>query len=219
MSGRRKQRGMAMVVVLSMVVVLGAIVAFAIIVSGQEARNTGRLVHNMTLQEQTEATLQFGRNYFANNYGVNGALWNMYLAYFVDNPVILTPPAGTSVSSQIATSLAKLRGDTLTLPDLTTIKGAVLINPNTSAGTTCYIYCHDNVDELPPKTNDPRRDNDLLIYVGAVCVQQAQGGNTESTPLIAELVAPLLFNPSQYANQAAGGTQGLNNSSVLPGFR
>lgn len=219
MSVQRSQRGMAMVVVLSMVVVLGAIVAFAIIVSGQEARNTGRLVHNMTLQEQTEATLQFGRNYFANNYGVNGATWNMYLAYFVANPVILTATPPTTTSAQIASALAKLRTAVLTLPDGTTISGAVLINPNTSAGTTCYIYCHDNVDELPPKANDPTKDNDLLIYVGAVCVQQIQGGNTGSEPLVAEIVAPLLFNPSQYANQAAGGTQGLNNASILPGFR
>ncbi len=209
MKSPHRQRGMAMVVVLSMVVVLGGIVAFAIIVSGQEARNTGRLVHNMTLQEQTEATLQFGRNFFASNYGFNGDKWNMYLNYFVDNPVVLTP------ASQVAISLAKLKTDTFA--DGT--KGAILINPNVPIGTSCFIYCHDNVDELPPQMNNARKDNDLLIYVGAICVQQSQGGNTQANPLVAELVAPLVFNPAQYGTQATGGTQGLNNLSNVPGFR
>lgn len=198
-----------MVVVLSMVVVLGAIVAFAIIVSGQESRNTGRLVHNMTLQEETEATLQYGRNFFANNYGPNGTKWNMYLSYFVDNPVILSP------ASAITASLNTLQAATFSDGS----KGIALINPNIPSGTTCFIYCHDNVDELPPKAkNNPRVDNDGLIYVGAVCVQQVQGSG-QSNPLVAELVGPLFYTAAQYSSQGGGGPQGLNNASQVPGFR
>jgi Tfp pilus assembly protein PilX len=89
---------MAMVVVLSMVVVLGAIVAFAITMSGSESRNTGKLVHNMSLQSLTEATLQYGRNYFATNYGFNGSKWNLFLAYFVDTPLLLDTQANLNAT-------------------------------------------------------------------------------------------------------------------------
>jgi hypothetical protein len=201
---------MAMVVVLSMVVVLGAIVAFAITMSGSESRNTGKLVHNMSMQSLTEATLQYGRNYFATNYGANGSRWNLFLAYFVDTPLLLDTQAN------LTATLNHLQNDTLS--DGTPVK--VLINTNTPSGTTCYVHVRDNVDELPPLTNNPRQDNDLLIYLGAVCVQQG-GGNTQSQPLVAELVAPLLFNASSamYLNQASGGTQGVNNASVTTSYR
>ena len=62
----------------------------------------------------------------------------------------------------------------------------------------------------------------MLVYVGAVCVAQAQGGNTQSnTPLTSELVAPLFFNANtaMYQNQSSGGTAGLNNASVVNGYR
>ena len=208
---KQRPRGMAMVVVLSMVVVLGAIVAFAIILSGSERRNTGKLVHNMTLQAATEATLQYGRNFYANNYGSAGTKWNMYLTYFVDTPLLFDTPAN------IAITIAHLQGDTFS--DASPVN--VVINPNTPSGTTCYTYIHDNVDELPPLVNNPRRDNDLLVFVGAFCIQVGGGNTQKNNPLTAELVAPLLFNANSamYLNQASGGTQGLNNSTVVPTFR
>jgi len=44
-------------------------------------------------------------------------------------------------------------------------------------------------------------------------------GSTQ--PLVAELLAPLLYNPinAQYSSQASGGTQGLYNASVVVGPR
>lgn len=207
----RRMSGMAMVIVLGVVVLLSLVVAFAITMSGKERSDTGKLVHNMTLQELTESTLQRARGFFAVNYGLYGATWNLYLAYFVDNPVILTPAGGTAPTfAQVKTSLAKITSD----------GHPELLNPNVPGGYSCYMYLRDNADEFPPLANNPRQDNDLLVYVGAVCVQTAQSG-AQVTPLVAELTAPLLYNPiaAQYSNQASGGTQGLNNASQVPGFR
>lgn len=205
---QRRMSGMAMVVVLGVVVVLSVVVAFAIIVSGRERSETGKMLHNLTIQEMTESTLQRARGFFAVNYGPNGTTWNTYLAYFVDHPVILTP-SGSSFPTltKVNASITQLTTDH---PEM--------INPNTPAGFTCYMYLRDNADEFPPLSNNPRQDNDLLVYVGAVCVQtQLATGSSQASPLVAELTAPLLYNPiaAQYSNQASGGTQGLNNSSLI----
>jgi len=204
----RRMSGMAMMVVLGIVVVLSMVVAFAITMSGRERGETGKLVHNLTIQGLTESTLQRARGFFALNYGPNGNTWNMYLAYFVDHPVILAPPGSTAPTvAQVNTSVGQL---TTAHPEL--------MNPNVPSGFSCWMYLRDNADEFPPLANNPRQDNDLLVYVGAVCAQtQTTTGSQQASPLIAELTAPLLFNPTaaQYSNQASGGTQGLNNASQV----
>lgn len=208
----RRMSGMAMMVVLGIVIVLSVVVAFAITLSGRERIETGKLVHNLSIQGMTESTLQRARGFFALNYGPNGSTWNTYLAYFVDNPVILTPVGQSQPTfAQVNTSLATLNTNH---PEL--------INPNTPNGYTCYMYLRDNADEFPPLVNNPRQDNDLMVYVGAVCIEtQQRAGSFSTTPLVAELTAPLLYNPTagQYSNQASGGTQGLNNSSIAQGYR
>lgn len=203
----RRMSGMAMVVVLGIVVVLSMVVAFAITMSGRERSATGKFVHNLNIQELTESTLQRARGYFAINYGPNGTTWNTYLAYFVDHPVILAPTPGA------APTLAKVNASILTL----TTDHPELLNPNVPSGFACWMYLRDNPDEFPPLPNNPRQDNDLLVYVGAVCVQtQVSTGSNQQSPLIAELTAPLLYNPTaQYSNQGSGGTQGLNNASQV----
>lgn len=203
----RRMSGMAMMVVLGIVVVLSVVVAFAITMSGREQTETGKLAHNLTLQELTESTLQRARGFFAANYGPNGSTWNTYLAYFVDHPVIFAPSAGSPPTfGQINASITQLTTDH---PEL--------ISPNVPAGFSCYMYLRDNADEFPPLANNPRQDNDLLVYVGAVC---AQTTNNLATPLVAELTAPLLYNvTAQYQNQGSGGAQGINNASLLAGYR
>ena len=58
------------------------LVAAAIVISGQDRKNAGKIVRNTNLQDLTEATLQFGRAYFTQNF----TLWNTYLAYFAGSP-------------------------------------------------------------------------------------------------------------------------------------
>ena len=195
---RQKARGMAMLTVLGIVVLLTVIVTFALTISGRERREAGKLIHNLTIQQMTEGTLQRARGFFAQNYSA----WGTYLTYFVVTPLLLQP------ASQIP----------LTLNTLTT-DHPELINPNTPSGFSCYMYLRDNVDEFTT-VNDPKVDSDQLVFVGAVCVQTVTNLSDQSTPLIAELTAPIVYtSPVQYGNQSSGGTLGANNSSVVAGYR
>ena len=165
-----------MIAVLGIVVLLATVTVFALSMAGKERREAAKSLHNITIQQLTESTLQLARNFFATHYGPGGATWNSYLAYFVANPLQLD--TATNIQSSI-TSLFTAH------PELFAA---------TPTGYSCFMYARDNVDELPPAANDPTRDNDLLIYVGAVCVETAvTSGNL---PLMAELTAPLLYNPT-----------------------
>jgi hypothetical protein len=76
---RRSERGVALLMVLGVVVLIGLLVAVAMSWSQNDRSRTGKLVHNATVQQLTESTLQFGRGYYAQNY----AKWNTHLAYFI----------------------------------------------------------------------------------------------------------------------------------------
>ena len=71
--------GMALLVALAVVVLLAAVVAAAIGWTKNDRLNAGKAVHNLTVQDLSESTLQYGKSFFAQNY----AAWNTYLAYFV----------------------------------------------------------------------------------------------------------------------------------------
>ena len=61
---------------------------------------------------------------------------------------------------------------------------------------TCYIYARDDEDEFPPLASNPNVDNNLRIFVGAVCSEPTAGG----PPITAELSAPLEYNPPPGTN-------------------
>jgi len=98
----RSERGMSLLLVLGVVVLLSVLVSVAMSWSRNERSQTGKLVHNLTVQELAESTLQFGRAYYAQNY----PSWNTHLTYFVSartaaqvktgHPELIPPlPAGT----------------------------------------------------------------------------------------------------------------------------
>ncbi len=214
--GNREPRGVAILAVLAVVVLLTAVVVYAITLSQSERRQAGKEIHNVSMQQMTETTLQTARNFFAARYKPVPPLpstpnWNTYLAYFVANPVVLAPP------SVVQANIAQLRTDH---PELFTCVASGPCN-GAPSGYDCFMYAQDNVDEFPPAVNNPSQDNDLFIYVGAVCVAKNQGGNSGSAPLITELTAPLLYNPTSniYTSQSSGGAQGLNNASVGGTYR
>jgi hypothetical protein len=97
----------------------------------------------------------------------------------------------------------------------------VVLPPYLAENFDCFTYAQDNVDEFVPNTNNSSADNDLLIYVGAVCAQRTQGGSNQGDQLIAEVTAPLLYSPTAniIQSQASGGSQGNNNDSVMSTFR
>jgi len=182
-------RGQALVVVLTLTTIMTALVAAAILYSGMDERSTAKNIHNTSMQDMTEASLQFARSFFTQNF----TTWGTYLAYFTT----------THTTAQILAAHPEL------FPTFTT-------------GTpyTCYIYARDDVDELPPATNNPSVDNNLRIFVGAVC-SLTNPPKTLVNPQPAEMSAPLEYNPSQSQCQAqfSGGTQGLNNCSTPIGYR
>jgi hypothetical protein len=200
---RRAPRGMALLPIVLLVAALSAVAVFAVKISGMERAQAGKSVHNVSLQTMADTTLQLGRNFFAARYGQ----WGTYLSYFVDNPVQLASRADMSAY------VAKLRTDH---PELFAQLPSYL-----ASNFDCFMYAQDNVDEFDPVVNDPRSDNDLLIYIGAVCAQRDQGGSTQSSQLVSELTAPLLYSPTAniYAAQASGGSQGNNNDSVMNTYR
>jgi len=203
----RAPRGMALLPILLLILALTVVGAFAIKVSGTERAEAGKSVHNVSLQAMADTTLQLARNFFAARYGQDGKGWSPYLSYFVDNPVQL------ATRSNMTTYIAALRS---AHPEV-----FVQLPDYLSSNYDCFMYAQDNVDEYAPLVNDPRNDNDLLIYVGAVCAQRTQGGSTESSQLISELSAPLLYSPTAniYRTEAANGSYGNNNKTKAVAYR
>jgi len=181
---------MVLVIVLGIVVLLGAMVVTAMSWSQADRVRTGKLVHNQSVQQLAETTLQFGRGYFAANY--TPAKWNSYLAYFVS-----------------ARTVAQVKNDH---PELIPALPA-------NTGYDCFTYAKDDVDELPPAVNDPTVDNNMRIFVGAYCLEQSPppGRAALDAELVAPLEYNPVSTASQ--SQYAGGSQGLSNFSTVAGYR
>lgn len=178
---RRAARGMALVIVLVMVVVITALVAFAITVSGRDNTQTGKRVHNLSVQNVAEGALQYARAFFSVNY----LQWNKgsgkgYLG--------LVYPTGPTASGAAAFKTAN--------PELF---------PTVPAGYACLVYARDDADELPPALPDPGKDNNQLIYVGATCVGPANISAEVSGALIWDA------SRTTYGSQSSGGAHGTNN--------
>ena len=170
----RAQRGFAIFAVLGVVLVMATIVAFTIAISSKERTNAGKNVHNQNVHNATESALQFAKGYFVHQYP-NGC-WDRYLKYFV-----LHPPKTGSWADLSATVAAVKAFDPYLTP--------------TESGFQCFLYARDDIDEVG-SPNDPTKDNNLFIFVGAVCGQQVPG---RTAPLIAEVEAPLMFvQPTKY---------------------
>ena len=85
---------MTLLIVLGVVVLLTVLVAVSMSWSKNDRSRMGKLVHNLTVQELAESTLQFGRGYYAQNY----AAWNTHLAYFVSARTVAQVKAWSSAS-------------------------------------------------------------------------------------------------------------------------
>ncbi len=181
---RPAERGMAMVVVLSMVVMLTVLVSFAITMSNQDRGQAGREISNASVNAAAETSLQYARSMFGSNY-LTSHQWGDYLALSYAG----IPDAGSLTSAH---------------PEL--------VVPGLPAKFNCVVFARDDIDEVGA-VNNPAVDNNLRIFVGAVC--QTPDGKT------AEISAPLEYNPTSttYSAQGAGGTQGTNNYVRLQGYR
>lgn len=204
----RKPRGVAILAVLAVVVLLTAVVVYAITLSQNERRQAGKEIHNTSMQQMTESALQTSRNFFAARFRplppLNAARgWDFYLTYFSASANLLQLQTAADVHAYVG----KLVNDGL--PEL------IIAAPT---GYDCFLFAQNDVDKWP--TPDPTRDNNMFIYVGAVCAQIAIGGDT-GAPLVTELTGPLIYVPNQnlYRSQSSGGIQGQNNVTVSSGLR
>ncbi len=168
----RSQRGFALLITLGLVVLLTVIVTFALVIAGQEQRQSGKQVHNATMVNAAESALQFGASYLQTKYPANG--WDAYLGYFVDHPPVL------DTSAHIAATMAAVAAFD---PNL------IVTN---ASGYSCFIYARDDMDEYGSGTNNPRHDNNQLIFVGAVCTSSTPASN-QNKPILAELQTPLIY--------------------------
>jgi hypothetical protein len=179
-----------MLMVLSVIVLLTFLIVAAMTWSKSDRVRTGKLIHNQTVQELAESTLQYGRGFYGQQTIYNK--WSTYLTYFV------TAKAFAQVNADHPELVPPLPADT---------------------GYDCFTYAKDDPDELPPAANNPQRDNNLQIFVGAMCVEHSPPAGRAA--LQAELIAPLQFNPAGSTCQAqfGAGTQGNNNCSSTVSFR
>lgn len=158
MTKRRRtahDRGMALLIALAVVVLLAAVVATAVGWSKNDRLNAGKAIHNLTVQDVTESTLQYGRAFFAQP--ANYTKWNTYLAYFVT----------TKTFAQVQTDHPEL---------IPTFPAGTPFN--------CFTYARDDYDELPPAANNTSVDNNLRVLVGAVCTAQVGTLQSELTGVL-----------------------------------
>jgi hypothetical protein len=109
---------------------------------------------------------------FAANYSRNTDMftnWNSYLSQpNIYNPIQMatfnnpssTPPGPADIS---ATSPLRLSN-----PEL-------FIDVDGDNRADVFIYIRDNQDELPPAADNPLRDNDQNVIVGAICISNTMG--------------------------------------------
>jgi len=74
---RKPPRGVAVIVVLLVIVLLSSVLGGAILYSRQDRVHAAKSVHNLGIQQATEATLQFGRQFFARKQTYD--IWSTYL--------------------------------------------------------------------------------------------------------------------------------------------
>ena len=153
------QRGSSLLSVMVMVTVILVLLAGLLSYSLSQRAAAIKYVRSANQLTCAESGIQLARTYFARNF-LN---WNTYLSQpNIYNPIQTswnnpssTPPgpANFAAGSPLRTSHPELfidvDGDNV--PDV-------------------YIYIRDNQDEYPPAVDNPLRDNDQNVIVGAICI-------------------------------------------------
>jgi hypothetical protein len=192
MKRRSNQRGSGLLTVMSVTTVLLLLVASLFYIVQRNAANAIAQARSLPRSYCADTGLQVSRAYFGKNY----AKWNTFLAdpsHY--NPVVASwNPAGTAADP---TSLA-----------LQAAHPELFVDIDGDGKVDVYLYVRDNPDELPPATENYLRDNDMQVFVGAVCVSSTlvprqADGSVDSSHLTAE--ALLVYNGinAQYAQRCA----------------
>jgi hypothetical protein len=204
----RDQRGSGLLTAMMVVAVILMSIAGVLYYANLEQGRAVNLSRSIPRGYCVDTGLQLARTYFGKNF----PNWNTYLntpGYYnpvhstVCNPTKPGPPPSPAVPTNSPTDpiftahpelFADLDGDGL---------------------NDVYIYIRDNEDELPPATPNCRKDNDLQVIVGAVCISKTlaprmPNGAVDNSQLTAEALIQY-NNQSNYCSQARGCGTGTNN--------
>ncbi len=185
-----------MVMVAVILVLLASMLAYAVSQRAAAIRYS-RAANQLTC---AESGIQLARTYFARNF-LN---WNAYLSQpSIYNPIQASwnnPPANFGPGSPLRASNPELfidvDGDNF--PDV-------------------YIYIRDNQDEFPPAPDNPLRDNDQNVIVGAICISTTMAPSVapgQTTPPPMQIESILSFNvggpqcTQAYCGNGAGNMNG-----------
>jgi type II secretory pathway pseudopilin PulG len=202
----KAQHGSSLISVMVMVAVI--LVLLASLLSYAVSQRAAAIKHARGANQLTcaESGIQLARTYFARNF-LN---WNTYLGQpNIYNPIQTswnnpssTPPgpANFGPGSPLRTSNPELfidvDGDNL--PDV-------------------YIYIRDNQDEFPPAVDNPLRDNDQNVIVGAICISTTMAPSVapgQTTPPPMQIESILSYNvggpqcTQAYCGNGAGNMNG-----------
>jgi hypothetical protein len=185
-----QERGSGLLTVMSVTAVLLLLVASLFYMVQRNNANAIDQARALPRSYCADTGLQMARAYF----GTNFANWNAYLAdpsHY--NPVVASwNPSSTAANP---TSLA-----------LQAAHPELFIDLDGDGQADVYLYVRDNPDELPPATENYLHDNDMQVFVGAVCISSTlvprrSDGSVDPSRLSAE--ALLVYNGinAQYAQR------------------
>jgi len=192
---RRHERGSALLTAAALTIVLLVVVAGVIYYATQSRLRAITVSRGVARVSCAESGLQLARAYYGRNY----FLWN---TTFLPNDNIY-----------YALNAAR---DPLTRAPLLGAHPELFADLDGDGQPDVYIYIRDNADELQPVANEPKRDNDLNVIVGAMCISpkltpRREDGQLSPTPMLAE--ALLSYNPG--GNYGAQGYHGASGSGNL----
>jgi hypothetical protein len=142
-------RGSALITAAALTAVMLLAVGALVYYASQERGRAINISRTLTRAQCTEAGLQLARAYYGRNYDN----WNTYLS----NPTIYDPTATPTPADPWSHTLQQNH------PEL-------FADIDGDGNPDVYIYVRDNMDELPPASNNKQRDNDQIVIIGAICI-------------------------------------------------
>jgi hypothetical protein len=186
-----RQRGSALLIVMGVLAAM-ALMAVGVLAYASQGRSRAvRASRKVDRYSCSESGLQLARAFYGNNY----ANWNTYLAdpthYNASSPALATGPA------------------------------ALYVDLDSDGAPDVYLYIRDNADELPPAVDNPARDNDQAVIVGARCISptlepRRDDGTVDPAALVSEGLLQYNVSGATYTAQATGGASGNGNQNHGP---
>jgi hypothetical protein len=192
---RGDQRGSALLVAAGLTTVLLAVVAGLIYFATRSRLHAIGVSRGVARISCTQSGLLLARAFYGRNY----SFWN---TTYLPNPAVY------NAANTIATDLTARSTLIAAHPEL-------FADLDGDGQPDVYLYVRDNYDEFLPNLNNPARDNDLNVIVGAMCISSTliprrEDGTLADSPMMAEGL--MSYNPAgTYGAQGYHGGSGSGN--------